>query len=96
MAQAQSQPAMSPALKGRSRQKPMTVLERKANAADRRKSRRIKTRAWVWADYHGKQYHLRNLSIAGAFVRMEDPPGKGTKIKLRLVTCPRLLVHLPC
>lgn len=84
MPQTQSQPAMSPVLRGRSQSRPMTVLERKANATDRRKSRRIKTRAWVWADYHGKQYHLRNLSLAGAFVRMEDPPRKGAKVEIRL------------
>ena len=84
MPQTQSQPAMSPVLRGRSQSRPMTVLERKANATDRRKSRRIKTRAWVWADYHGKQYRLRNLSLAGAFVRMEDPPRKGAQVALRL------------
>ncbi len=84
MPQTQRQSTVSPAGKERPPGKPMTVLERKANATDRRKSRRIKTRAWVWADYHGKQYHLRNLSLPGAFVRMEDPPRKGAKVEIRL------------
>ena len=84
MPQAQRESGVSPAGKERSPGKPMTVLERKANATDRRKSCRIKTRAWVWADYHGKQYHLRNLSLAGAFVRMEDPPRKGAQVALQL------------
>lgn len=51
---------------------------------ERRKNLRIRTRAWVRAEYGGEMRPIRDLSTTGVFVRMETPPREGTKVEVML------------
>ncbi len=60
----------------------MKVKESGIGKQERRKNLRIRTRAWVWAEYKGRQLSLGNISSTGCFIRLENPPLVGTRVKL--------------
>ena len=60
----------------------MNVKESGTGKKERRKNLRIRTRAWVWAEYKGRQLSLGNISSTGCFIRLENPPVVGTRVKL--------------
>ncbi len=51
---------------------------------DRRGNLRIKTRAWVRAEYSGVVRQIRDLSTTGVFVRMERPPKEKSNVDVLL------------
>ena len=60
----------------------MKVKESGIGKQERRKNLRIRTRAWVWAEYKGRQLSLGNISSTGCFVRVKNPSEVGTRVKL--------------
>ena len=51
---------------------------------DRRSNLRIKTRAWVRAEYEGVVRQIRDLSTTGVFVRLERPPKEDAAVDILL------------
>lgn len=60
----------------------MNVKESGTEKKEQRKNLRIKTRAWVWAEYSGQQVSLANICSTGCFVRVKNPPVVGARVKL--------------
>ena len=60
----------------------MKVKESGIGKQERRKNLRIRTRAWVWAEYSGQQLSLANICSTGCFVRVKNPPVVSTRVKL--------------
>ena len=51
---------------------------------EKRKNLRIRTRAWVRAEFDGQMRPIRDLSTTGIFVRMPKPPKEGTHVDVLL------------
>ena len=51
---------------------------------DKRRNLRIKTRAWVRAEYEGELCQIRDLSTTGVFVRLERPSKLNTIVDILL------------
>ena len=60
------------------------MAEYQRKGKERRKNLRIRTRAWVRAEYGGELCPIRDLSTTGVFVRMDKPPKEGTKVEVLL------------
>jgi len=51
---------------------------------DKRRNLRIKTRAWVRAEYKGETRQIRDLSTTGVFVRVESPAKLDSHVEIYL------------
>ncbi len=79
-------PPSTPVADSKPARAPAARVEAIPKEKERRKSTRLKGRAWVQAELRGTQYPLGNLSSTGAFIRTRHSHEAGTELNLKLVS----------